>query len=292
MKINTYLLALALVFPSITYANTVGIGTDPVTTENYSCVPGKTKKKSKIQVANSASGAMRLLSKKRAVAKNKRSLKQTIKRRKSVQKGLRKANKTLQRLLSKLIITNEVVAQTEATKLKVENLTLRVAELDSQVATLRELKKAIKRCGGNSGLNGNFTLVAGSFSASNNKIFFYSYYLYVIDNWDEQFSRICVFDNRSGRRVAVVPFSPKRCIAQDPVRGVDTCYANADDIFDGRWYVYVDGRSGYQDPGTCDPNPWMCSFSEAQGELDGAINGLSYTFVGFLRSGQDCDDLA
>ncbi|MCB0328993.1 MAG: hypothetical protein KDD70_05005 [Bdellovibrionales bacterium] len=284
-------LVVFLALPSSTLANTTGIGTDPVTSEDYSCVPNQSKNKSKIQIANSSRGTIRLFDKKKATAKTKRSLKQTQKRRQSARKSLAQSNKKLKRLQSKPIITADVVAETEATQLRINSLTTRIGELDGHIAILGELKKSISNCGQQNDVGGNFTLVSGSFTASNKRIFFYAYYVYAIDSWDEQYSRICVFDNQLGRTREVTPFSPLRCIAQDPVEGVNTCYADPNDVLEGRWYVQVDGRAGYQEPGTCDPKPWMCSFSEAIGNLNAAISGASYSFVGFLKGGQDCEDL-
>ncbi|MCB0333846.1 MAG: hypothetical protein KDD55_10140 [Bdellovibrionales bacterium] len=286
-----FLIGFFFIAPVFSFADTTGIGTDPLTLENYGCVAAATKKKSKIQIESPSKGTLRIFSKRKAIAKTKRSLNQAKKRRNAARKSLAQQNKKLQRLLGKLIITAEVVAETEATQAQIATLTTRIGELDGHIAIIAELKKSINRCGEKNEIAGNFRLVSGTFAASNKKIFFYTYYIYVIDTWDEQFSRICVFDHKLGRERVVTPFSPNRCIVQDPVEGVDTCFAHPQNLFDGRWYVQVDGRAGYQEPGTCDPKPWMCSLSEAQAHLNAALNGVSFSFIGFLKNGEDCDDL-
>lgn len=282
-------LSLAVV-PSVTHAqlSTTAIGVDPLRKQSYDCLRGENAKKNRVRITKLDTKATRSVARSKARRELIRSKRQAGNRLRKSIRLLKVARKQQSKLLKKLILTPKNQSKLDRLKERINNLDQRIGEFKGDLATIQEALEGVTECGKDLELNGSFQFISGTGVDALERTVFFAGYYFLINDWNESNEGLCVQFTGVSKPTKVLVHSPRECIQKDPVRGSDVCFLEAFDAFQGRYFVPVAFRNGVQDPGTCDPEPWQCSLSEAVGKVNEDLALKSYELVGVIPNGGEC----
>lgn len=273
----------AIAQPTVT-----AIGVDPLKKQSYDCLRTSRPKKNKVRITNLGNEKKRNVSRAKAKKNLIRSRNQAAKRRQKARQLRRQAKTQERKLLKKIILTPKNREKLEKLKERITKLDERLSDLGRDIVVLKESIKGVKGCGKALALNGNFQFVSGTGIDALERVMFFVGYYYLIDNWDETNEGLCIRRPGVSRPYKVNVLPPRTCLQKDTVQGSDKCFARAEEAFNGRYFVGVAFRNGIQEPGTCDPEPWRCSLSDALSKVNADVAGLSYELVGVIPNGGEC----